>query len=729
MNLLSPEELEARVEAARAQGRAEGLELQEKARLSVEELRGELLASFKCCKKKCAGAVPVDEACKQRSDRMMLAGEEHRREDLLNRITLAGNGIFTIASRPVCQKFFLKVLHASRTSLAKVQKHGNAARRLVARSAPKEQAIVRWLDELSSYGDRMPDSRNVHIPYPTVQAVWDLYAEDHKTDVAADDSGASDTDGEEKSEGSLKVSRSYFLRVWRDQRASIKLQGGSPFALCVTCEELDDLERKQKNNPVRRDAAIRDKKEHIALVKAERQAYYDNRTDACKDKEKFLSLIVDGADQSSFGLPHFYRKTKDTSGIKIPTKLYGVIAHGRGSYAFTVPPNAPTGVNLTVEIVHRVFQHVLEMEGRLPKTLTLQLDNTTGQNKNNYLLAFLALLVGWKVFENVYVNFLPVGHTHEDIDQMFSRFAIYNRVHDATTPTDLLNNCREAFYPRPLPGHIENQANIKEAIDQTPGFVRFENITEVQSFFISRDAGGLPVCMVKHLMSGATWKTSLRVPTATGHYWFGATLPTPEEFFDDIPATVYPAVHHQKVDEMRKSLEKCKARLADQAYKVALLYDILDGCVTDQPIAFTWDVGHYIEASNGVQPSSPDTDEDPELDDPAGGRRAGDVKFPTGHFIVVRHTPTADDPHPFWVARIIATCYEGAKECSIVWFRLNARGKDPYKHAYVEATLPDDRHAAYVDTAAVATIITSFPSLNKGKLPADTAKIIVRVES
>ena len=51
MNLLSPEELEARVEAARAQGRAEGLELQEKARLSVEELRGELVASFKCCKK------------------------------------------------------------------------------------------------------------------------------------------------------------------------------------------------------------------------------------------------------------------------------------------------------------------------------------------------------------------------------------------------------------------------------------------------------------------------------------------------------------------------------------------------------------------------------------------------------------------------------------------------------------------------------------------------------
>eukprot|EP00960_Hanusia_phi_P016437 484292-Hanusia_phi.AAC.1 len=66
---LTPEELEARVEAAKAQGKAELLDLQEKARLSAEELRGELAASFQCCKKKCASAVPVDEACKQRYDR------------------------------------------------------------------------------------------------------------------------------------------------------------------------------------------------------------------------------------------------------------------------------------------------------------------------------------------------------------------------------------------------------------------------------------------------------------------------------------------------------------------------------------------------------------------------------------------------------------------------------------------------------------------------------------
>eukprot|EP00966_Prymnesium_polylepis_P077765 1801846-Prymnesium_polylepis.1 len=93
-------------------------------------------------------------------------------------------------------------------------------------------------------------------------------------------------------------------------------------------------------------------------------------------------------------------------------------------------------------------------------------------------MAFLSLLVGWKVFENVHVNFLPVGHTHEDIDQMLSRFALHNRLHNATTSTDLLNNCKNAFYPVPLTGNVGSQANIKDAIDQHPDFTKFKDITE-----------------------------------------------------------------------------------------------------------------------------------------------------------------------------------------------------------------------------------------------------------
>jgi hypothetical protein len=59
----------------------------------------------------------------------------------------------------------------------------------------------------------------------------------------------------------------------------------------------------------------------------------------------------------------------------------------------------------------------------IPPYITLQLDNTAKQNKGKYLIAFCEILVARKVCEQITINFLPVGHTHEDIDQFFSRIA------------------------------------------------------------------------------------------------------------------------------------------------------------------------------------------------------------------------------------------------------------------------------------------------------------------
>eukprot|EP00966_Prymnesium_polylepis_P327176 7383047-Prymnesium_polylepis.1 len=177
----------------------------------------------------------------------------------------------TIAYRPVCQKYFLHVLQTSRSALMTAQKHGTAGRKQDFRQAPKEQFIVQWLDELANFGDRMPDSRNVHIPYASVQAVWDLYREDNISGTGAEDASGSDTDGDEPSGVTQKVSRSYFLKVWKEKRNFIRLQGGSPFAKCDKCEELDELARKHRTNRVQFEAAKWAKAQHIAVVKAERQ--------------------------------------------------------------------------------------------------------------------------------------------------------------------------------------------------------------------------------------------------------------------------------------------------------------------------------------------------------------------------------------------------------------------------------------------------------------------------
>jgi len=47
------------------------------------------------------------------------------------------------------------------------------------------------------------------------------------------------------------------------------------------------------------------------------------------------------------------------------------------------------------------------------------MDNCVKDNKNRHFLTFLSLLKTRKVFEEVKLGFLVVGHTHEDIDGCF----------------------------------------------------------------------------------------------------------------------------------------------------------------------------------------------------------------------------------------------------------------------------------------------------------------------
>jgi hypothetical protein len=55
----------------------------------------------------------------------------------------------------------------------------------------------------------------------------------------------------------------------------------------------------------------------------------------------------------------------------------------------------------------------------MPRHLVIQSDNTTAQAKNSLVGQFLATLVASGKFETCTLNFLEVGHTHEDVDLAF----------------------------------------------------------------------------------------------------------------------------------------------------------------------------------------------------------------------------------------------------------------------------------------------------------------------
>ena len=77
------------------------------------------------------------------------------------------------------------------------------------------------------------------------------------------------------------------------------------------------------------------------------------------------------------------------------------------------------GANCLIEcLVHTLSN--LEAAGSLPAHLCVQSDNTVAWSKNSAFHVFMAMMAMRHKFSSCSVNYLVTGHTHEDVDRLFS---------------------------------------------------------------------------------------------------------------------------------------------------------------------------------------------------------------------------------------------------------------------------------------------------------------------
>jgi hypothetical protein len=135
----------------------------------------------------------------------------------------------------------------------------------------------------------------------------------------------------------------------------------------------------------------------------------------------FMSLIVDGMDQNTTMVPKMRQTVKNIESRFVKTHLCGVLVHSIGLYADVwIDAHHKHDSNQVITSVMHVIADVRRRKGRLSPTLQIQADNCTRENKNIYIFALCAALVGLRYFQEVQLCFLIVEHTHEDIDQRFS---------------------------------------------------------------------------------------------------------------------------------------------------------------------------------------------------------------------------------------------------------------------------------------------------------------------
>jgi hypothetical protein len=551
----------------------------------------------------------------------------------------------------VCVKFFKFVIGKSTNFLYQPGYRGRemveTAAKFRFRRSPKTDAVVLFMMDIAQYYQLSPDKKFIFLPFAKRQFVYDLY--------------------QEKADKALHCGKQFVLAVWRENALCnhIKLRKHLLFALCDTCVEFRDVQL-LKHTHAERMSLRRAQIQHHDFIMDERRLYYWRRGIDRNGNEDAMSMIVDAADQQKYALPYHHVATHLTQkALRVPVHLMGVLVHGEAVHAYTYFENFKQGNNVTIEAIHSALCDKLARDGCLPTRLYLQLDNTSKQCKGRYMIGWLGYLVHVGRFDHIVLSFLPVGHTHEDIDQVFSRLAVYLATHDALNMAQLhdaiTNSYESSSGQRAQCEFWDRCANFSEWIADYLSL--YDGISRFRQFrFFKRD-GVVRVQARAHTSMEEEW-AGIRGQDA----WTPVFRCDPPASMDDVPPTQRrDLLSAQLVENQKASISAVGIqRLIDPDLLVGVLAGV-DSLGDPTDLEFNWDLSRCMSWD-------PDADGAPmqEVKDEDIVLGPFPYQYPVGECVLFKPTVGAEDA--FWVGLIMSLGLdaEGRRgEVEICW--LSAR--------------------------------------------------------
>ncbi|KAL3697196.1 hypothetical protein R1sor_011272 [Riccia sorocarpa] len=279
--------------------------------------------------------------------------------------------------------------------------------------------------------------------------------------------------------GGSKLSRGKFYDMWNKKFANFDFHKKSAFARCTECEKFKVWLTRDRNEETRKGYEV-DRQKHLQLQMSGRSCYYSHNQLVIDEPSLYKSSIHDGMDSNKTAVPRLDNYVKALSGVgmPVPVKIAGILNRGHG------PPSIAhvsigglwrSDPNFTVTSIAKYLRDCEDFDGdmrgdlafekelehpllnafmnkdifsktvvgadsllrrettssesglldkpfnKLPPTFYIQLDNSGKDNKNWVMMAFFSELVIRGVFKTVFMSFLIVGHTHEDVDAFFSK--------------------------------------------------------------------------------------------------------------------------------------------------------------------------------------------------------------------------------------------------------------------------------------------------------------------
>lgn len=462
----------------------------------------------------------------------------------------------------------------------------------------------------------------------------------------------------------------------------------------------------------------------------ERLEYKKRRDSAILNPLECVSLIVDGADQSAYGLPKFVVKTKVDRGHAIKVRLVGVLQHSVPNKLrlFTMTEEHRTGANHIIESIHLSLTDILSEQGRLSRKLFLQFDNCTRENKNRFLFSYVESLVQLEVFDDIIVGFLPVGHTHEDIDQSFSVTSARLKSKDIITLSGMQAELRKAYNNTTKVKHLKSVGNWSRLCEIEKCLTNIQLFSQFRYFRFHKDPNvdgdKSTRCKVKHL-STDEWMPLDRRDHSKSFIKFVPQISKMP------PTTLHPPPGVEKIHERLQSVE---GRINNRVM-IRELRDLVDHVYTKRIDPYKWDTDRCVELKfvNGrlrrqevvathhagatAEPSPPlgntgETDVE---------QSSNDYTYELDSFVAV-NTEDADTDG-VWIAQIRSvkrTLIAESQSCELEvhWFEPITNNTEflaaKFNPAYLRSKTTG-QHRPWCDKIPDSSVIVNFPSLTKAK--------------
>lgn len=187
------------------------------------------------------------------------------------------------------------------------------------RDDPKTQSVQRWMENMQLLHEFQPDTvgagrasaavkpgakTGVLLPFAHRKDVYSEYVKQMHEDIASHPRTAEARDLLADGTGYI-ASHSHFRNIWKRDFKHVKLRKHSRFAKCDDCVRLRERLRAPTAVNREKDAgharASVEFQRHLEDMKRERLYYHEKRRTARESSRDVLSIILDGADQGSYG--------------------------------------------------------------------------------------------------------------------------------------------------------------------------------------------------------------------------------------------------------------------------------------------------------------------------------------------------------------------------------------------------------------------------------------------